>query len=226
MGKTIAETISDAAKRESRNESVEAKIRASSKYKDRVNPTETSQNIFVPGRVYNYLVSLADFPITMNDFRKLERDDIRVTHGFYTLQYIPAGSVKRNPKFPYLIGQDLVRLRVTVSGPKHWSALCSRVPELGWIKRNSTLSDAMFGIAKKHPGLVLRFGIDFPKYCDKITNRASELGIDIDNKPLVLYQWSAEDVPNVELVLTKNDKEYYADVLRTVQEESEGEEQV
>ena len=226
MEKTIAETISDAAKRENQNRNEIVRNKKFSEFRNSVSEVGTSQNIFTPGKVYTYLVSIDDQPITLKDFAQL-KPNIRATHGFYTLQYIPAGSVKRNPKFPYLIGQDLVRIRVTVSGPKHWGALCSRIPELGWLKRNSTISDALFSIAKKHPGLVLRFGIDFIKYCDKITNRANELGIDIDNKPLVLYQWGANDVPNVDGVLNPlKTKQDYAEELKAVQDESKGEEQV
>ena len=226
MRKTIAETISDAAKREGANRSEIQRSKAYGEYRERVSQVGASQNIFVPGKVYNYIVDLNDFPITLNDFRGLVRDSIRVTHGFYTLQYIPSGFPKRNPKFPYLIGQDLVRIRVTTSGPKHWECLCSRIPELDWINRNTTICRELFGIAKKHPGLVLRFGIDFVKYCDKITNRASELGIDIDNKPLVVYQWASDKVPDVEAIIPQRDKKYYADILRTVQEESKGEENI
>lgn len=227
MVKTIAETIGEAAQRESQNRN---SIVSGIKKRNSINKGtvfgETSQNIFSPGKVYAYLVSVDDQPITLRDFREL-KPNIRATRGAYTIQYIPAGSVKRNPKFPYLIGQDLVRIRVTVSGPKHWGALCSRIPELAWLKRNSTLSDAMFGIAKKHPGLVLRFGIDFVKYCDKITNRANELGIDIDNKPLVLYQWGANDVPKVDGVLNPpKTKQDYAEELKAAQGTVKGEEEV
>lgn len=226
MGKTIAETISEAARREEANKAEIIRGKQFSRFRDNVNEVVTSQNIFSPGKVYTYLVSIDDQPITLQHFREL-KSNIRATHGFYTIQYIPAGSVKRNPKFPYLIGQDLVRIRVTVSGPKHWGALCSRIPELGWLKRNSTLSDAMFSIAKKHPGLVLRFGIDFVKYCDKITNRANELGIDIDNKPLVLYQWGANDVPDVDGVLNPlKTKQDYAEELKAVQDTVKGEEEI
>lgn len=226
MGKTIAETIGEAAQRESQNRSELIRNKKFSEFRNGVNEVATSQNIFTPGKVYTYLVALDDQPITLKDFAQL-KPNIRATHGFYTIQYIPAGSVKRNPKFPYLIGQDLVRIRVTVSGPKHWRALCSRIPELGWINRNSTISDGLFGIAKKHPGLVLRFGIDFVKYCDKITNRASELGIDIDNKPLVLYQWGANDVPNVDGVLNPlKTKQDYAKELKAVQDTVKGEEEI
>ena len=226
MEKTIAETIGEAALRESQNRTEIIRNKRYSEFRDNVSEVGSSQNIFTPGKVYIYLVSIDDQPITLRDFAQL-KPNIRATHGFYTIQYIPAGSVKRNPKFPYLIGQDLVRIRVTVSGPKHWGALCSRIPELGWLKRNSTLSDAMFSIAKMHPGLVLRFGIDFPKYCTKILNRASELGIDIDNKPLVLYQWGANDVPKVDGVLNPlKTKQDYAEELKAVQDTVTCEEEI
>lgn len=226
MGKTIAETIGEAALRENQNRNNVIIGKAVSNRREEIGVVGTSQNIFSPGKVYVYLVDIYDTPITLTDFREL-KPNIRATRGAYTIQYIPAGSVKRNPKFPYLIGQDLVRIRVTVSGPKHWRALCSRIPELDWINRNSTISDGLFGIAKKHPGLVLRFGIDFVKYCDKITNRASELGIDIDNKPLVLYQWGANDVPNVDGVLNPlKTKQDYAEELKAVQDTVKGEEEI
>lgn len=224
--KTTAELISDAAKREGANKSEIARNRGFSRFRDNVTESGSSQNIFTPGKVYTYLVEINDQPITLRDFAEL-KPGIRATHGFYTIQYIPAGSMKRNPKFPYLIGQDLVRLRVTVSGPAHWRALCDRIPELAWVNRNSTICPELFGIAKKHPGLVLRFGIDFVKYCDKITNRANELGVDIDNKPLVMYQWGKNDVPKVDGVLEPpKDKKYYADVLNEVNSSSKGEEKI
>lgn len=223
---TIAKMICEAAQRENQNRNEIVRNKRYSRYKESVSEVGTSQNIFTPGKVYSYLVALDDQPITLQQFREL-KPNIRATHGFYTIQYIPAGSVKRNPKFPYLIGQDLVRIRVTVSGPRHWGALCSRIPELDWVRRNSTMSDALFAIAKKHPGLVLRFGIDFVKYCDKITKRANELGIDIDNKPLVLYQWGANDVPKVDGVLNPlKTKKDYAEELKVAQEAVKGEEDI
>lgn len=152
---------------------------------------EITQKIFEPQHIYFYIVSLTDKPISLKDFKSFD-PDIRTTKGLYTIQYMPLGNSWRNPKFPYLIGQDLVRIRVTVSGPKHWGCLCQRIPELAWIKRNSTLTDELFAIAKKHPGLTIRFGIDFVKYCGKIEAKAEELGIDIDHKPLVCYQWNEQ----------------------------------
>ena len=191
----VAKTIVNAANNENREKNNVVNSARLSKIYD--NYHEISPKLFEPGKVYYYLVELYDQPISLKDFHNM-KSTIRATSGKYTLQYIPNGSMKRNPKFPYLIGQDLVRIRVTVSGPKHWGALCGRIPELAWLNRNSTISRELFGIAKMHPGLVLRFGIKFVEYCDKITNRAKELGVDIDNKPLVMYQWGADSVPQVE----------------------------
>ena len=220
---TTAKVIVNAAEREqvAKNQIVDNKYIG--KFRSGFESDGVSQKIFTSGQVYYYLVSIDEFPISLAHFKEL-KSNIRFTKGQYTIQYIPAGSYKRNPKFPYLIGQDLVRIRVTVSGPRHWGAMCDRIPELGWIKRNSTLTDEMFAIAKKHPGLVLRFGIDFVKYCTKIENRANELGIDIDHKPLVVYQWGADSIPHEEEILTIKTKKDYASVLEELQSSSKGEE--
>ena len=221
--KTTAERIADAARSEAFHKGALGFRRKQREADD----AKTSLNIFTPGRIYTYLVSIDETPITLSDFKRL-KPNIRSTRGAYTLQYIPMGSMYRNPKFPYLIGQDLVRIRVTVSGPKPWAAMCSRIPELAWLKRNSTLSDAMFSIAKMHPGLTLRFGIDFVKYCDKITKKAEELGIDIDHKPLVTYQWGADSVPVVEdgELLPVKTKEDYAKELDEAQSDINREEDI
>lgn len=221
--RTTAEMIANAA----RNETVNKAYLARRKKMREAIDEKISLNIFTPGRVCMYLVAIDENPITLSDFRRL-KPNIRATRGAYTIQYIPRGSMHRNPKFPYLIGQDLVRLRVTVSGPTHWRSLCGRIPELAWINRNTTISEGLFGIAKKHPGLVLRFGIDFVKYCDKITKKAEELGIDIDHKPLVTYQWGADSVPVVEdgELLPVKTKEDYIKELEEAQSDISREEDI
>ena len=226
MGRTVADTIAEAAMREGMNRKAVEIGKAVSNKHERIGIVGTSQNIFTPGKVYVYIVAIDDEPITLEQFKGLKRN-MRATRGQYTIQYIPKGFPKRNPKFPYLIGQDLVRIRVTVSGPAHWVKMCERIPELDWIRRNTTFSNDMFAIAKKHPGLVLRFGIDFVKYCNKIEKRAEELGIDIDHKPLVTYQWGKNDVPQVNGVMnpvkTKRD---YAKELAEASETVRSEEDV
>lgn len=172
---------------------------------------------FVCEPAYMYVVSIEDKPISRD--RLLHFDsDIRFTKGHYTIQYVPASNKKRNPKFPYLIGQDLVRIRVTVSGPRHWGCLCNRIPELGWIERNSTFRDEMFAIAKKHPGLVLRFNIDYPKYCRVIEERAEREGIDIDHKPLFTYAWNDAVREEMNEIEFKDNIKTKADYIKELQE--------
>ena len=180
--------------------------------------SEITQKIFEPKHIYFYVVSLTDKPISLKNFKSFD-PDIRTTKGLYTIQYLPLGSPGRNIKFPYLIGQDLVRLRVTVSGPKHWECVCQRIPELDWIRRNSTFSDKLFAIAKKHPGLTIRFGIDFVKYCEKIERAAEEQGIDIDHKPLVCYQWNdtVREQNKDKQVCPKKTKDDYAIALLEIE---------
>lgn len=192
---------------------------------------EITQNQFACEPVYINVVSIEDKPITKARLFRFD-SDIKFTKGLYSIQYLPASHKKRNPKFPYVIGQDLVRLRVTVSGPRHWGCLCQRIPELGWLDRNSTFKDEYFAIAKKHPGLVIKFGIDYSKYCAKIEERAEKEGIDIDHKPLFTYSWNdtvREEMNNIDfdkrVVKTKSDyiKELQeVENSRTVQGEIKG----
>lgn len=180
---------------------------------------DLTQKVFQEAPHYIYIVNIFDKPVSLQEFKSFN-PDIKATKGTYSIQYIPKCDLTRNPKFPYLIGQDLVRLRVTVSGPKHWALLCTRIPELAWVRRNSTLSGDMFRIAKMHPGLVLRFGIDYPKYCKKIEKAAEEQGIDIDHKPLVCYQWSkktGEKYKDIELAPVKTKADYLSALLETEQ---------
>lgn len=227
MATRTADAIIAAASQEASNRSAQAYGRKVSEGMSRAGGIGTNRNIFTPGKVYNYIVNLFDEPVTLKDFKDLKKD-IRATHGLYTIQYLPKGNPKRDPRFPYLIGQDLVRIRVTVSGPAHWKRLCERVPELAWLDRNTQIGGIeLFSIAKKHPGLVLRFGIDFGRYCSKIERRAEELGVDIDHKPLVLYQWGADAVPDVDGRLNpQKGKGDYALELKEAREGSLSEEEV
>lgn len=182
----------------------------------------TTESEFACEPVYHYIVSIEDKPVTKERFMRFD-SDIKITKGMYSIQYIPLRSYKRNPKFPYLIGQDLVRLRVTVSGPRHWGCLCKRIPELGWVKRNSTLTDYMFSVAKKHPGLIIKFGINYEKYCKTIEERAEKEGIDIDHKPLFTYAWdnkTKSDIASVNISGWKKDKDYYQKELEEVEHSS------
>lgn len=152
---------------------------------------DASEHSVLPPKSYYYVVHIYDEPVSMETIRSFD-PNIRATKSLYTIQYIAKSNPYRNGKFCYLIGQDLVRLRVLVSGFAHWQALSRRIPELGWIDRNTTLSADLFGIAKRHPGTIFRFGIKFVEYGHKIMKKAEQEGIDIDNKPFVTYAYSQD----------------------------------
>lgn len=172
-----------------------------------------------------YIVSLRDVPVSINDF--INRDpDIRATKADFTIKYFPKKHKNRVKGKPYVIGQDLIMWRIAVSGPYHWDALCERIPELGWIKRNTTFTNDFFSIAKKHPGLMIKFTIDFPKYCAMIEKKAEEMGLNIEHRALVAYQCSSKDYEDtfskfeIDDVKTKDDyiKEINAAESEAVQE--------
>lgn len=214
-GESIAQKITKAALREPKKDKKLAHLA------DTSSPIAIEKQ-FACEPTYQYIVSIEDKPITKERFLRLD-PDIKFTRGMYSIQYIPLRSYKRNPKFPYLIGQDLVRLRVTVSGPRHWGCLCKRIPELGWVKRNSTLTDYMFSVAKKHPGLVIRFNIDYDKYCRTIEERAEKEGIDIDHKPLFTYLWddnTKEEYGKLDISGWQKEKKDYLKELEEVEHSS------
>ena len=180
--------------------------------------TEITQKPFSVPLCYKYIVDLRDEPVSAESFQNLD-PNVVMTRGLYTISYLPKGSPRRRPNFPYLIGQDLIRWRTIVSGPAHWGMVCKRVPELAWLDRNTDIKK-LFRVAKMHPGLTIRFGIKFPEYCEKIEKRAEELGMDIDHKPLVSYAWGESYVSKygtkeIRPVRTKQD---YETVLSEVEQ--------
>lgn len=176
---------------------------------------ESEELVFKPFKQPRYkriIVDLRDEPVSLDRFISFD-PNVKCTLGTYTIQYVPMHDAKRNPKFPFLIGQDLVRMRILCSGPAHWERLAERIPEIGWLNRNTNISRSLFGICKKHPGLCFRFSVDYPKYCDKIEARAAELGIDIDHKPLVTYTWTKaviEKYKDIELAPARTKADYQA----------------
>ena len=150
------------------------------------------ENSLVSPRAYYYIVSLNDEPVSFEHFK--DRDpNVRATQGIYSLTYFPDTDYKQKKGQPYVIGQDLIRWRITCSGYPHWKCLAKRIPELGWIDRNTNISRGLFAIAKQHPGLTLMFTPKLDEYCEMIQKKADELGIDIDHKPLVAYKCSQKD---------------------------------
>lgn len=122
---------------------------------------------------YKYIVRLDEKPVKWAQIKNLD-PNIRATKGLYMIKYIPKGSIQRKKGRPFLIGQDLIRWRLCVSGSNYWHYLAKQVPEIGWLERNSTLTDNMFKLAKMHPGMSLWFSVKWDEYEAKIQTQLIE----------------------------------------------------
>lgn len=141
---------------------------------------------------FKKVVALNELPIIINPKTGLLSTDVRSTSGYFTLTYNPEGSPKCVKGKPYCVGQDLIEARICVSGPAHFKKLCTRIPELMWIKKWSYLTDELWAVAKKHPGVAFGFNVNWPAYAKMIEDKAEEMGIDIDHKPFLVYITTAE----------------------------------
>lgn len=170
---------------------------------------------------FKKVVSLLDEPISLEKFKNFD-PNIRTTGGFYSIVYYPPVSAKYVKNKPYCIGQDLIHMRVSVSGVRHWHCLCSRIPELGWVERWSTLTDEMFALAKKHPGTTFGFTVKWIEYCNMIEKKAEEQGIDIDHKAFVVYaakESVTKEINETHLMAPIKTKDDYKSVLDEIDKE-------
>ena len=214
--KSAIEIMRDAAILENQ---AEKKFRRSSKAK--FGGEETSENIPSKPFFVNKIVSLKDEPVSLETFTNFD-PSIRQTGGFYQIIYNPTTSIFHVKNKPFFIGQDLIKMKVSVSGVRHWKCLCQRIPELAWIERNSTLTDQMFANAKKHPGMPLYFSVDWDRYIAMIEQKAEEQGIDIDHKALVVYSASrarAKEINESHKLAPTRTKKDVADILNEVDKE-------
>lgn len=171
-----------------------------------------------------HLVRLDDEPVSLHAFTNFD-PAVCATAGWYNIIYVPKSSKRYVKGKPYIIGQDLVRLRVTVSGYSHWCCLAKRIPELGWIKRwCPQLQAKLFGLAKRHPGMNFYFSPDWITYADMIMDKAKKQGIDIDGAPFVTYMTTIEKLKKLNetyLLAPKKTKADYAETLENVDQLAE-----
>lgn len=177
-----------------------------------------SEKTFENPFFFKKVVSLIDEPISIEHFKNFD-ENIRTTGGYYTLTYRPTTSCKYVKGKPYCIGQDLLRLSVNVSGVRHWHCLAQRIPELAWLDRWSTLTDALFALAKKHPDVPFGFTVKWLEYSSMIEEKAEKMGIDIDHKAFVVYaakESLAKEINETHLMAPYKTKEDYKSVLDEV----------
>lgn len=166
---------------------------------------------------YKYPLRLDDAPVDWAQIMSLD-PQLRMTKGLYMIKYVPQHSKDFRKGRPYKIGQDLIRWDVRVSGPKEWKELCARIPEFGWIDRNSTLRTGLFKIAKQHPGMAFWFTVDWIRYKNKLVKKAKSSSVQIE-KPFVARKSSLAEYKEI---AKTQDKEvmlrYFNDVLTEVNE--------
>lgn len=171
-----------------------------------------------------HCVSLNDEPVTLADLKNFN-PTVRMTAGFFTLTYLPAHDIKRIQNRPFQIGQDLVRMRINVSGTINLRCIAREIPELDWMLRwCPMLNKDLFELAAQHPGTPFYFTPDWVGYADMIRKKAAKAGIDIDNRPYVF--WTPDSKTKAKLskdinLAPKKTKKDYASVLDACDNESE-----
>ena len=171
---------------------------------------EVKPDSFVSPYAYKFVISITDKPVFFDQIKDLD-PDLRVTKGMYMIKYVPRTSKDYKKGRPWKIGQDLLRWDIRVSGPKYWHEICRKVPELAWIERNSMLTDELFDLAARHPGMTFWFSVDWVKYVQKIEAQCGFKTL----TPLVSYKCSVEKFKNI-----YKDKcatiRYFNDILKEV----------
>lgn len=165
---------------------------------------------------FKKVVSIDELPVVINLQTGLLSTNARVTSGYFTLTYYPSGSKKYVAGKPYVFGQDFIRGRFCVSGPRHFGALCDRIPEFRWIQKWSFFDDGLFAVAKKHPGVAFGFNVNWVAYANMIEKKAEEMGLDIDHKPYLVYITTAEKMKQLRekyKVLPPPTKDDYKEIL-------------
>jgi len=141
---------------------------------------------------WRMFVDLYEVPVRINPNCDDYPKSVRTTCGLYGIKYLPKGNGRRNPKCPYVFINDMLPMRICVSGPRHLEHLAREIPEIRWILRNSNYSPGLFHWALWHPGLKIPFCFDAVKYCDMLEKKAKDMGIPntdtTDFKPLVTYE--------------------------------------
>lgn len=132
---------------------------------------EVSEKSPVSPYAYKYIARMDDTPVNWDQIFNLD-PMLRTTKGVYMIKYTPYHSKDYRKGRPFKIGQDLIRWDIRVSGTEEWHELCKRVPELGWLERNSYLTDNMFALAKKHPGMSLWFSVKWDEYEAKLQEQS------------------------------------------------------
>ena len=150
---------------------------------------------FVSPLAYKVIIHLQDKRVTYDMIHNMDQN-LRVTKGLYMIKYIPKTDKRRKKGRPWMIGQDLIHMGIYISGWRHWNYLCDRIPELDWLRRNSTLTKGMFDFAAMQPGMSFWFTVQWVEYAEKIKAQPGpEFGSKQgpESTPYSVYKCSADE---------------------------------
>jgi len=154
---------------------------------------EVNALTFVSPLAYKLILHLDEKRVTKRMIQNLD-PKLRVTKGIYMIKYVPKTDKRYKKGRPWVIGQDLIHMGIYVGGPRHWNYLCDKIPELNWIRRNSTLTDEWFDVAAQHPGMSFWFCVDWPRYRRKVMSGSESVSVQRNElKPFGAYKCSGEE---------------------------------
>lgn len=176
------------------------------------NGYEISADALVSPYAYKFIIRMDEKPVFIEQIKDLD-PQIRSTRGMYLIKFISKGNRDYVRGRSFRIGQDLIRWDIRVAGPNHFHKLANKIPELGWIERNSTIKDGLFDIARRHPNMCFWFGVDWVAYEEKLKAQVDE---DIAS-PFIARKVSVQVYEQGKKEFDKKlEKRYFNDVLKEV----------
>lgn len=143
-----------------------------------------ARNTLVSPENHYHVINLLDEPISYKTFTALD-PMVCTTFGKYTITYYDRNHprVKNDNSGQFVMGQDLIRTSLRFFGYRDFYKQSKYVVELGWLQRNTTISEELFELARRHAGTPFIFTIKFVEYARMIEEKAKERGIDTYTEP-------------------------------------------
>lgn len=175
-----------------------------------------------------HIVSLREEPVSYDSFVS-GTPGIISTKGDYAIVYNSSKTQARKKCKAYFIYSDLLKFKLSISGPVHLRAVADRIPEVAWMLRNTKFDFRLFALAKMHPGVSFDFSVDWVRYARMINAKARKMKLNIDHKPFVCYKCNEKefyDKYSNKFLAAKHDQKFYKQELQEAEDvaKTEGEE--
>lgn len=127
-----------------------------------------------------FIISLKDEPVVTTQIKRLD-PNIRATKGVYYVKYWSDNSIgsriAKYADYKYAIVCDMLTFNVRVRDYKHFCIAANYIPELAWLKRNTSIGEHVFGLAKLHQGMLIPFCMNMDEYVKMIKAKAFKMGL-------------------------------------------------